>query len=102
MSQEYVRAIGRQMRAFRAKQGLTLIDVEKMSNGRWKAVVVGSYERGDRAITAARLLELAEFYGISARELLPDVPASRSDENNPPLSLDLTALARLPRQQAGP
>ena len=31
---------------------------------RWKAVVVGSYERGDRAVTVQKLAELADFYGV--------------------------------------
>ena len=43
-------------------------------HGRWKAVVVGSYERGDRAVTVQRLAELAEFYGVPVYELLPERP----------------------------
>ena len=36
----------------------------RRSRGRWKAVVVGSDERGDRSVTVQKLAELAEFYGV--------------------------------------
>lgn len=69
---DYQLALGRRLRAIRKQQGLSLSDVEERSGGRWKAVVVGSYERGDRAVSLARLEQLAEFYGVPLTELLPD------------------------------
>jgi len=68
---EYARALGARLRAIRTQQGLSLHGVEEKSQGRWKAVVVGSYERGDRAVTVQRLSELADFYGVPVAELLP-------------------------------
>ncbi len=68
---EYARALGARLRAIRVQQGLSLHGVEEKSQGRWKAVVVGSYERGDRAVTALRLSELAAFYRVPVSELLP-------------------------------
>ena len=68
---EYARALGARLRAIRVQQGLSLHGVEDKSQGRWKAVVVGSYERGDRAVTALRLSELAAFYRVPVSELLP-------------------------------
>ena len=65
-------ALGAKLRAVRSQQGLSLHGVEEKSQGRWKAVVVGSYERGDRAVTVQRLSELAEFYGVPVGELLPE------------------------------
>src|SRR6478752_8256875 len=44
MSQDYAHALGARLRAIRAQQGLSLHGVEEKSEGRWKAVVVGSYE----------------------------------------------------------
>ena len=64
MAQDYAHALGARLRSIRAQQGLSLHGVEEKSEGRWKAVVVGSYERGDRAVTVAKLAELAEFYGV--------------------------------------
>ncbi len=67
----YSQEVGERLRRVRVEQGLTLQDVERMSQGEWKAAVVGSYERGDRNISATRLLELSDFYGISPADVLP-------------------------------
>ena len=67
----YAKALGARLRAVRAQQHLSLQGVERKSAGRWKAVVVGSYERGDRAVSVQRLAELADFYGVPVSELLP-------------------------------
>ncbi len=77
MSSEYAKQLGAKLRAIRTQQGLSLHGVEEKSQGRWKAVVVGSYERGDRAVTVQRLAELADFYGVPVQELLPGTPGRR-------------------------
>ncbi len=51
MPSEYAKSLGARLRSIRQQQGLSLQGVEEKSGGRWKAVVVGSYERGDRAVT---------------------------------------------------
>ena len=65
------RALGGRLRSVRLQQGLSLAQVETASEGRWKAVVVGAYERGDRSVTIGRLAELASFYRIPLSHLLP-------------------------------
>ena len=103
MSTEYAKALGVRLRAIRSQQGLSLHGVEQKSQGRWKAVVVGSYERGDRAVTVQRLSELAEFYGVPVHELLPGTGAPASaHEPGGKLVLDLERLKALPVEQAGP
>jgi transcriptional regulator with XRE-family HTH domain len=93
---DYQRQLGDRLRAIRAQQDLTLQDVEDRSDGRWKAVVVGSYERGDRSITISKLAELGRFYGVPLADLLP--PTVRradveDDPDRPPrFVLDLTRL----------
>lgn len=86
--------IGARLRRIRNQQGLSLADVQERSNGVWKAVVVGAYERGDRAVTVTRLSGLAEFYGVSLADLLPD--PIRHDDGTTSLTdrimLDLTRL----------
>ena len=67
----YAKALGTRLRAIRLQQHLSLHGVERKSGGRWKAVVVGSYERGDRAVSVQRLAELADFYGVPISDLLP-------------------------------
>jgi len=73
----YDRALGARLRAVRTQRHLSLQGVERASGGRWKAVVVGSYERGDRAISVHRLAELAAFYETPLAELLPGAGAER-------------------------
>lgn len=68
----YQQRLGQQLRAVRRAHGMRLQDVEDASEGRFKAVVIGSYERGDRAVSATKLASLAEFYGVGVAELLPD------------------------------
>lgn len=102
MSQDYARALGARLRSIRTQQGLSLHGVEEKSEGRWKAVVVGSYERGDRAVTVAKLAELAEFYGVPVAELLPEARPTRRGMAAPRLVIDLQRLAELPAHQAGP
>jgi transcriptional regulator with XRE-family HTH domain len=97
---DYARALGARLRAIRQQQGLSLQGVEEKSSGRWKAVVVGSYERGDRAVTVARLSELADFYRVPMSELLPDPAPSRHEESGR-VVLDLERLLHLPTDEAG-
>lgn len=93
---EYQDQLGGRLRAVRTQQDLTLQEVEERSDGKWKAVVIGAYERGDRAISAAKLADLATFYGVPVSELMPEtaeVPAARtSDGSTPSVVLDLTKL----------
>lgn len=70
-SDTFARELGARLRRVRSERHLTLHGVQLKSEGRWKAVVVGSYERGDRAISVQRLAELADFYGVAVSELLP-------------------------------
>jgi transcriptional regulator with XRE-family HTH domain len=90
----YAQEVGDRLRRVRVEQGLTLQDVERMSQGEWKAAVVGSYERGDRNISASRLLELADFYGISPADVLPG-EQRRPIEVGAGVVLDIARLAEL-------
>lgn len=102
MSQEYAKALGAKLRAIRQQQGLSLFGVEQKSRGRWKAVVVGSYERGDRAVTVSRFAELAEFYGVPLQELLPGRNSlGGATEPSARLVLDLERLSEIELEEAG-
>ncbi|MDQ1649628.1 MAG: hypothetical protein QOG60_1685 [Frankiaceae bacterium] len=102
MSSDYAKALGARLRSIRTQQGLSLHGVEEKSQGRWKAVVVGSYERGDRAVTVQRLSELAEFYSVPVNELLPEREAVIAVEQSPRIVIDLEKLATVPRDQGAP
>ncbi len=99
---DYAKALGIRLRAIRSQQGLSLHGVENKSHGRWKAVVIGSYERGDRAVTVQRLAELAEFYGVPVSELLPDSEAVVAAEPAPRLVIDLEQLSTVPGDRSAP
>lgn len=102
MANEYMLAVGKRLRDVRTEIGLSLSAVETKSNGKWKAVVIGSYERGERAITMVRLAELSDFYDTPVAELLPENPATRHPRAEFPLVLDLQRLSELPEPLAGP
>ena len=102
MASDYARALGARLRAIRQQQGLSLHGVEEKSQGRWKAVVVGSYERGDRAVTVQKLAELADFYTVPVAELLPDASPAAAAEPPQRLILDLERLGQVPAEKAGP
>lgn len=92
MAASYSEEVGTRLRRIRMQQGMSLQDVERRSDGRWKAAVIGSYERGDRNISAARLCELAEFYGVSPSEVLPQEDAPRPVDHSRGMVMDLSRL----------
>ena len=62
------------IRRIRKSKGWTLKDVEQASGGKWKAVVIGSYERCDRALSLNKAIALAGFYKVPLEELLGITP----------------------------
>jgi transcriptional regulator with XRE-family HTH domain len=79
-----------QLRLIRKSKGWSLQDVERYSNGKWKAVVIGSYERADRAISLKKAISLMEFYQVPVAELFPDNPRPVQTSN---LAIDLGRLS---------
>jgi transcriptional regulator with XRE-family HTH domain len=84
--------ISRRLRHIRQQQGLTLKQVEIRSRGKWKAVVLGSYERGVRAISLAKAQELSDFYGVPLVSLLTEATPQEIGNFDLGLTLDLRAL----------
>jgi len=88
--------IATRLRAIRKGRGLSLAQVEKLSHGAIKAVVLGSYERLDRSLSVTRAIELADLYGVplahllgsSPEQLLPDLQRNR-------IVIDLRRASRL-------
>ncbi len=100
VTSEYATALGVKLRRIRRQQGLSLKDVERKSNGQWTAMVVGSYERADRAVTVTKLVELADFYGIPVSDLLPDPWISVPPPAATAIVLDLQRLRELPTEHS--
>jgi len=99
----YAKELGARLRAIRSQQGMSLQAVERKSDGKWKAVVIGSYERGDRSISVTRLADLSDFYGVPISELLPGGRSAPLRADEPPrIVLDLAVLHGLDEARGGP
>jgi transcriptional regulator with XRE-family HTH domain len=79
------RSIGVRLRDARKARGWSLLEVEAASHGEFKASVLGAYERGERALSVARLLRLAALFEVPPAILLPEPPEA------PEAIIDLTA-----------
>jgi transcriptional regulator with XRE-family HTH domain len=67
----YNEAVGQRLRSIRKQRGLSLQEVQEVSDDEFKASVLGAYERGERALSLPRLARLARFFGVPAGHLLP-------------------------------
>ncbi len=87
-----IQDIARSLREIRRQKGWTLKMVETISGGRWKAVVVGSYERCDRALSLNKAVALATFYQVPLEVLLGISKPSSQNSTPPPLTLKIAHL----------
>lgn len=78
------------LREIRKSKGWSLQDVEHHSNGKWKAVVIGSYERADRAISLKKAISLMQFYQVPITELFPEITTQVTARS---VSVNLNKLA---------
>ena len=78
------------LREIRKSKGWSLQDVEHHSNGKWKAVVIGSYERADRAISLKKAISLMQFYQVPINELFPEITTQVTARS---VSVNLNKLA---------
>lgn len=69
-AQPTMASIAHRIRILRLERGWSLADVERFSRGSLKAVVLGSYERGDRSLSLARTIEIAGIFSIPLQHLL--------------------------------
>ena len=96
--------LGRRLRAVREQQGLTLRAAAGRSDGLLAASLLGAYERGERAVSAQRLAELAALYGVPVHALLPEPPLEIDLRDEiPRVIVDLGALeaSELPLEAVG-
>ena len=69
MDQELQQICAR-LRALRRSRELTLAEIEHQSKGSLHAISLGSYERGDRALTIKKAIQIAAFYEVPLAYLL--------------------------------
>ena len=82
------------LREIRKSKGWSLQDVESKSKGKWKAVVIGSYERSDRAISLKKAIELMAFYQVPISALFEENNVGQSNTvNQRTIVIDQRSLA---------
>ncbi len=74
----YNQEVGRRLRSIRKQRGLSLQDVQRLSEREFKAAVLGAYERGERSLSMPRLRRLADFFGVPVTQMLPPEPSGGS------------------------
>ncbi len=103
MSPTYNELVGSRLRTIRRQRGLSLQDVQRLSNGEFKAAVVGAYERGERSLSLPRLHRLAAFFQVPITQFLPQEDQKDSVVGSMPsggLMIDLNAIERLTGTEA--
>lgn len=63
-------SISLNLRKIRRGKNLSLADVERLSEGRIKAMVLGSYERGSRALSVRKAVLIANIYQVPLADLI--------------------------------
>jgi len=97
----YSRKVGARLRSLRKQRGLTLQQVEVLSNKRLKGSLLAAYERGDRNISVTRLQQIAMLYTVPVTQLLPEEVEPQAEPSLPPkLAIDLQQLSGLPERQS--
>lgn len=92
----YNEQVGERLRSIRRQRGFSLQDVQRISEGEFKAAVLGAYERGERSLSVPRLHRLAGYYGVPVVQLLPPDPAAMViDPERESVTIDLERLGTL-------
>ena len=94
--------VGEVLRRARKARGLTLRALQAQSGGRFKPSAVGGYERGERAISVERFIELAVAYGVPADRLMAQVLDVTDPSSRPKEILDLAALEAAEEDEVRP
>ena len=68
-AQTQIETLSTRMRLIRESRHLTLVQAARLSKGQISAIALGSYERGDRAVSARKLITIANLYQVPISEL---------------------------------
>jgi len=98
----YNEMVGKRLRSIRKQRGLSLQDVQRLSEQEFKAAVLGAYERGERSLSVPRLRRLARFYTVPIAQLLPDDDAATAKvpAHSGGLTIDLNRVEALSGQDS--
>lgn len=68
-AQSQIENLYTRLRLIRETRHLTLVQAAKLSKGEISAIALGSYERGDRSVSASKLIVIANLYDVPVAEL---------------------------------
>jgi transcriptional regulator with XRE-family HTH domain len=68
-AQTQIETLTIRLRLLRESRHLTLSQVARLSKGQISAIALGSYERGDRSVSASKLIMIANLYQVPISEL---------------------------------
>ena len=94
----YNKEVGKRLRSIRKQRGLSLQDVQRLSEREFKAAVLGAYERGERSLSMPRLHRLAAFFGVPVGQMLPPDEggdAAKQPRGNGGLTINLNRIGAL-------
>jgi transcriptional regulator with XRE-family HTH domain len=94
----YNEMVGERLRSIRRQRGLSLQDVQKLSDQEFKAAVLGAYERGERSLSLPRLQRLAQFFSVPILQLLPQDEGPTPNAAAEGITIDLNQVERLSGQ----
>lgn len=88
-AQTQIETLQTRIRHIRESRHLTLTQAAKLSKGQVSAIALGSYERGDRSVSAQKLITIANLYEVPISELF-EAPRSFMQEER--ISIDLRKI----------
>jgi transcriptional regulator with XRE-family HTH domain len=88
-AQTQIETLHTRMRLIRESRHLTLIQAAKLSKGQISAIALGSYERGDRSVSAHKLIMIANLYQVPISELFQAPQTFMSSER---ISIDVRKI----------
>ena len=88
-AQTQIETLQTRMRLIRESRHLTLTQAAKLSKGQITAIALGSYERGDRSVSARKLITIANLYEVPISELF-EAPRNFMSEER--ISIDLRKI----------
>ena len=88
-AQTQIETLQTRIRHIRESRHLTLTQAARLSKGQVSAIALGSYERGDRSVSAQKLITIANLYEVPISELF-EAPRSFMPEER--ISIDLRKI----------
>ena len=88
-AQNQIENLYTRLRLMRESRHLTLVQAAKLSKGQISAIALGSYERGDRSVSAAKLIVIANLYQVPVAELFESPQKYIAEER---ISIDIRKI----------